>query len=57
MFLWFRQARAMNIPFSGTVVNIDKATEIAVTSPEKRPKTKLALNQNEFKGPKNFGLK
>ena len=34
VFLWFRQARAMHVPFSGPVI-IGKATEIAVTSPEK----------------------
>ena len=48
VFLWFRQARAMNVPFSGPII-IGKATEEAVTSPEKWPKTKLALNQNAFK--------
>ena len=48
VFLWFRQARAMHVPLSGPVI-IGKATEIAVTSPEKLPKTKLALNQNVFK--------
>ena len=34
VFLWFRQARTMHVPFSGPVI-IGKATEIAVTSPEK----------------------
>ena len=34
VFLWFRQARAMHVPFSGPVI-IGKATEIVVTSPEK----------------------
>ena len=48
VFLWFRQARAMHVPLSGPVI-FGKATEIAVTSPEKWPKTKLALNQNVFK--------
>ena len=34
VFLWFRQARAKNVSLSGPVI-IGKATEIAVTFPEK----------------------
>ena len=34
VLLWFRQARARNVPLSGPVI-IGKATVIAVTSPEK----------------------
>ena len=40
VFLWFRQARAMHVPLPGPVI-IGKTTEIAVTSPERGPKTKL----------------
>ena len=34
VFLWFRQAQAMNVPLSGPIIT-GKATEIAVISPEK----------------------
>ena len=56
VFLWFRQARAMNVSLSGPVI-IGKATEIAVTSPEKWPKTKLAFKPKWIERAPKFRFK